>query len=160
MQEKTRWFANISEPSKQLEKRFQVPYNTALGWQKKQTDSSDYKGYLFDHLVLFLRLEQNTIIKLKQLFKKDELKALWGALKSTMYTIDIIEMDKALAYQFADYCVYESTEAQQFTQEGLEVFSVNVTKKLNDLVEFEKLVLLEFLRSKEGNQYVFDKESI
>lgn len=151
--QKTRWFVNLKEPSKRIEKRYGVPYNTALGWQKKQMDESDYRGYLFDQLAMYITLEDRAVQKIKNYFQKNELQAIWGSLKSTMITPDLVFSD-ALSFGFKDYCIYESEEASQFAG-NLDLFARTVSAKIDSLTEFEKFVLLNFVRSDEIKEYIF-----
>lgn len=151
--QKTRYFPKLKDNTKNLA-RYNIPYNTALGWKKQQNNTSDYKGLLYDRLSVYITMEINTEKKIKQLFTKKELKAIWGSLNGNMYSMDLIESKNYLAYGFKDYCVYNSMEAGQFTDD-LEVFSKTVSEKLLTLVEFERYVLLEFLRSEDGEKFIF-----
>ena len=141
---------------KDTERSFSVPYNTLVGWKKYQTQEGNYRGGLYDKLAIITKLEKNTIKKVQSLFDENEMRALWGAFaKSTMLTMDLIEMRGALKMGFSDYCLYESMEASQFTDKDLEVFAKNVGEKLESLCEFEKYVLLLYLRSDEFQKKYF-----
>jgi len=149
---KTRYFTQTKKD--EIAKNYLIPTTTLTGWEKKRTVSSDWRGLLFDKLSLFTEIEKATLVKLKQIFNKKELQAIWGCLKSTMITSDLIFMKEALGYGFVDYCNYESMEASQFTDD-LEKFSKIVSEKLNSLTEFEKYALLEYITSKESQGELF-----
>jgi hypothetical protein len=72
-----------------------------------------------------------------------------------MITKDLIFVKEALGYGFIDYCNYEAMEASQFTGD-LEKFAKVVSEKLNNLTEFERYVLVEYISSPNSQKELFE----
>ena len=151
--QKTRYFPHIKK--EEISKKYSIPVQTLTGWEATQREENNWRGFLFDRLGLYVQLENTTLEQLKHKFNKKEWQGLWGSLKSTMITRDLVFMKEALSWGFVDYCYYESIEAEQFT-DNLELFAKTVSDKLQNLTEFEKYVMLDFIRSDEGKNYIFD----
>lgn len=130
--------------TKGISEKFGIPYTTLKGWE----DKNDWRGELYDKLGLYLELEEDTLKKIKKRFSKSELKALWGSLKSTLITKDLIFSPDALAWGFEDYCRYEEMEAAQFS-DNLPVFAKVIGEKLRNLTPFERYVLIKYLKENE-----------
>ena len=151
----TRYFPKLDKPEEKIEESFGVPKNTLLSWKKHHNYSDNYRGYFYDKLAVITKLEENVVAKLKTLFTQKELMALWGSLNGTMEQMHLFETPQALSNNFRDYCYYEAMEAQQFTDDELQLFANRVGEKLDSLVEFEKYVLFQFIKSDTGNKYIF-----
>lgn len=122
--------------------RFGIPKQTAYDWQKRE-EREDWRGGLIDKLRMFTFLQNEALKKLKVLFTKKEMMALWGSLKSTMITAELVENKDYLKFGFADYCEYESMEAAQFGE--VLILCKSVCDKLDALDMFERYCLLEFI---------------
>ena len=143
-----RYFANVKNV--EVSNRFKIPTTTISDWAKKQ-ELEDWRGELCDKLKVFVFLQDETTEKLKKLFTKKEMMALWGSLKSTMITMDLVENADFLKFGFADYCVYEEMEAAQFGD--VSVLSKSVCDKLSALGAWERYCLLEYIQN--GQKEIF-----
>ena len=143
MKTKNRYFPQVKEPAKEINKRYGVPYNTALRWNKERYDGESQKGFTFDRLTLIASMEIEAEEKIKKLFSEKELMALWGAFaKSTIPSVELFAHG-AMEWGFSEYCEYEEVEAGQFGE--IEELKKSVTEKLKQLCRFERFVLLEYL---------------
>lgn len=149
-----RWFADVN--LREMSEKYNISYNTLNDWRKKQPDLKSDRGFLFDKLSMYYLLEQNALNKIKKVFKENELKALWGSLKSTLITKDLVFNPQYLVYQFEDYCKYESMEAAQFG--NLEDLRSSISDKLSKLCEFEIYVLLDWIHSPDAQKFIFGRE--
>ena len=146
-----RWFSDVN--LKDMSVKYFISYNTLNDWRKKQSDLKSDRGFLFDKLSMFYLLEQNALIKIKKIFKLNELKAFWGSLKSTLITKDLVFNSQYLIYQFDDYCKYDVIEAVQFG--NIDDLKSSINDKLLKLCEFEIYVLLDWIHTDEAQQFIF-----
>jgi hypothetical protein len=151
-----RYFADVKNV--EVSNRFKIPTTTISDWAKKQ-ELEDWRGELVDKLKVFVFLQNETTEKLKKLFTCKEMMALWGSLKSTMITMDLVENADFLKFGFADYCVYEDMEAAQFGD--IAALSKSVCDKLSKLSTFDRYCLLEYIQNGKDEifQTVENKES-
>ena len=141
--DKNRYFVRIKEPAKEIERRYGVPYTTLLRWSREQNSGGSRKGYTFDRLSLLASFEIEAEEKIKKLFSRNELLALWGAFaKSTIPSVDLFAPG-TMEWGFSEYCEYEAMEAAQFGE--ISELEKAVTDKLKQLSSFERFVLLEYL---------------
>jgi len=129
---------------KKLKEKFLLPASTITTFEQVQKDGN-WRPVVLDRLKLYLQLEEDTVTKLKEVFSKKELQALWGSLKSTIIDYTSIDNPQLLAYGFVDYCIYEEMEAQQFGD--IEALKKAMPQKLNTLSKWEVYCLLEYLQN-------------
>jgi len=149
-----RWFADVNLG--EMSKKYKISYNTLNDWRKKQNDLKSDRGFLFDRLSMYYLLEENALNKIKTIFRPSELMALWGSLKATLISKDLVFNSNYLIYQFEDYCEYESMEAAQFG--NLEDLKVSVKHKLSKLCEFEVYIFLDWIHTKDAQEFIFKKQ--
>ena len=154
--EKTMYWADIEDAK--LTESYLIPRTTLLGWKEKRGNPTDWRSIVLDRLSLLAELQDRTTEKIKAIFKKEELMAIWGSLKSTPTHKEIIKNPDYLAFSFADYCIYEETEASKFCNTDTKKMSEVVCKKLKNLSEFERFALLEYMRSEKGKKEIFKEE--
>jgi len=153
---KPQFFPPLSRAVVAISRSFGIPKNTLLTWKKHHGTGDNYRGYLYDKLAVITQMEQGIEKKIKAIFTRQELMALWGSLNGTMYNMQLIEDPSALSYGFRDYCHYDRMESQQFTEGELSLFSEHVSEKLDALSMFERYVLLVFIKTQP--EYIFGKE--
>ena len=153
---KTMYWADIEDAK--LTESYLIPRTTLLGWKEKRGNPTDWRSVVLDRLSLLTEMQDRTTEKLKAIFKKDELMAIWGSLKSTLIDKEIIKNPDYLTFGFADYCIYEETEASQFCNTDTKKMSEVVCKKLKNLSEFKRFALLEYMRSEKGKKEIFKEE--
>ena len=79
--EKTIYWADIEEAK--LTESYLIPRTTLLGWKEKRGNPTDWRSIVLDRLSLLTEMQDRTTEKIKAIFKKEELMAIWGSLKST-----------------------------------------------------------------------------
>ena len=140
---------------KELTAAYGIPRTTLLGWKEKQGNPEDWRAIVLDRLSLFLGIQERATERIKALFRPEELKAIWGCLKSTLIDKDLIKNKEYLSLGFADYCIYEEIEAAQFCDGDTKKLSEVVRAKLDTLSEFDRFALLEYIRSESGAKEIF-----
>ena len=154
--EKIMYWAIVEDAK--LTESYLVPRTTLLGWKEKRGNPTDWRSVVLDRLSLLVEMQDRTTEKLKAIFKKEELMAIWGSLKSTLIDKEIIKNPDYLTFGFADYCIYEEIEASQFCNADTKKMSEVVCEKLKNLSEFERFALLEYIRSEKGTKEIFKEE--
>ena len=139
---------------KVLTEAYGMPRTTLTGWREKQGDTNDWRAIVLDRLSLFVSMQERATERTKVLFRPEELKAIWGCLKSTIIDKDLVKNKEHLSFGFADYCIYEEIEAAQFCDGDTKKLSEVVCAKLNTLGEFERFALLEHIRSEAGTKEI------
>lgn len=154
--QKTIYWEKVED--KVLTEAYGIPRTTLLGWREKQGNQEDWRAVVLDRLSLFISMQERATEKIKKLFRPEELKAIWGCLKSTLIDKEIVKNKEYLSFSFADYCVYEEMEAAQFCDGNTKKMSEIVSEKLKSLSEFERFALVEYIRSAKGQEEIFEKK--
>ena len=151
--QKTIYWERVED--KALTEAYGMPRTTLQGWREKEGNIEDWRAIVLDRLSLFVSMQERATEKIKMLFRPEELKAIWGCIKSTLIDKDIVKNKEYLSFGFADYCVYEEMEAAQFCDGDTKKLSEVVCAKLDTLGEFERFALLEYIRSDAGTKEIF-----
>ena len=154
--EKIIYWTNIEDAT--LTETYLIPRTTLLGWKEKRGNPTDWRSIVLDRLSMLADMQERSTEKIKALFKKEELMAIWGSLKSTLIDKEIIKNPDYLTFGFADYCIYEEIEAAQFCDGNTKIMSEIVCEKLKSLNEFERFALVEYIRSKKGQEEIFEEK--
>ena len=77
--EKTMYRADIEDA--RLTESYLIPRTTLLGWKEKRGNPTDWRSVVLDRLSLLAEMQDRKTEKLKAIFKKDELMAIWGSQK-------------------------------------------------------------------------------
>ena len=140
-------FYNTPTPLESINKEFKIPLGTLRDWEK--ADYENWRATLLDRVKLFVYLKEESLKKLLNIFTKQELQALWGALNGTLITVEDINKEH-LANSFQNYCYYNKGEAGQFIEDTnitLEEFSMIVSSKILRLTEFEIYTLIDNIKN-------------
>ncbi len=137
-----RYYSEVS--TEEIVERYKMPIQTVSDWSEQDNYEECWEGALIDTLKTFLIIEKENKARLKSLFTKTEMQALWGCFRSTIFDSSFVEMPEYLKYGFEDYCKYEQIEAQQFG--NTEELCKDIFTKLDTLNSFDRFCLLEFLQ--------------
>jgi len=135
---------NLKDANKKIESNYNIPYNTVLGWSKKNV-MNDWRLHIHDRLKTYIVLEEKALQELKSLFKEEELKILIASLNGTLPTVDLIR-EGFLEIHLQDTLAYETQNVVQFldVDADAEVFINATISKLKSLDQFKRYVLVQF----------------
>ena len=108
------------------------------------------------HLDILSALKEKELKRIKALFNRKELMALWAAYDATLFNAATFD-PSVLAFGWRDYCTYKAMEASQFT-DNLALFSQVVSDKLSSLNPFSCFVLIDYLKDKRNANEIFKGE--
>ncbi|QDD68199.1 hypothetical protein [Caminibacter pacificus] len=132
----------FAQTIKELAEYFKLPVRTLQKWQKEY-EETNWRRHLLKKLDDYKFLEEETKKELREIFDKNEIKALIACVNSTIPSNDFWALKKLWGYHIEECEKYEPMNITQFLPENadLEIFVKKLKDKINSLSIFQKYIL-------------------